>query len=71
MSNTNTNTALVPCKPIRNNVTVLVTYQGTATTAVQDIMKCVVADNLVQKYTIENIMLILWLYNNSSLHEEL
>eukprot|EP00957_Ditylum_brightwellii_P164341 12511314-Ditylum_brightwellii.AAC.1 len=71
MSNTNENTVLVPYESTRNNVTALVTYQGIATTTVHDIMKYVIADNLVHKYTNKNIKLILWLYNNNGLCEEL
>eukprot|EP00957_Ditylum_brightwellii_P167882 12779614-Ditylum_brightwellii.AAC.1 len=72
MSTTNKNNALVTHEPTGNdNMTSLVTYQGRATTAVQDIMKCVVADNSMQKYTNENITLILWIYNNDSLRKYL
>eukprot|EP00957_Ditylum_brightwellii_P207596 15353675-Ditylum_brightwellii.AAC.1 len=72
MSAINENTAFITYKPTgNNNVTALVTYQGTATTDVQDIMKCVVANNSVQKYTNKNIMLILWLYGDNGLSKDL
>eukprot|EP00957_Ditylum_brightwellii_P092506 7044556-Ditylum_brightwellii.AAC.1 len=34
-------------------------------------MKCVVADKSLEKYTNKNITLLLWLYNDDNLQEDL
>eukprot|EP00957_Ditylum_brightwellii_P093890 7150055-Ditylum_brightwellii.AAC.1 len=54
-----------------NAVIALVEYQWATTVAVPLIMKCIVADNLEEKCTNENITLLLWHYNDDALHEKL
>eukprot|EP00957_Ditylum_brightwellii_P011057 838417-Ditylum_brightwellii.AAC.1 len=53
-----------------NAVTALVQHQRATTAAVRKIMKNVVADKSEEKYINENIMLLLWLYGDESLHNK-
>eukprot|EP00957_Ditylum_brightwellii_P097208 7403541-Ditylum_brightwellii.AAC.1 len=54
-----------------NTVTALEQYQGATTAAMRNIMKNVVVDKLEEQYTNKNITLLLWLYDDASLRDEL
>ena len=48
----------------------LVAYEGLPSNEVRSIMRRVVAKNSTEKYNLENVKLLLWLYNAEDLREE-
>ena len=53
------------------NSTAIVPYQGKPTAEVQSILKQIVADKSRERYVNQNIIFMLWIFDNESLREEL